>query len=303
MVNRKSAVKLRAKPKLTSPYLVAGWSGMGAVALLAVNFLRQSLGAELLGEIDPYVLFSPSQVHIKDRLIQELEFPETRFYFWKSGTAHDLIFFVGTEQPSRGYETAVLILETIERLGVEKIYTAAAFPTLMHHGQEPGLWGTATHLDLLPEMETYGVQIMDQGTIGGLNGLLLAAAKERDLRGLCLLGEIPVYTTQMINPQASRAVLTILTQMLNVEIDLTKLTLWAEDLRPQMDNLYKIIPAHVKEVIESAKGKVLPPSISAPEAEPKLVADEAFFEEIERFLQQHWRRKSGDEEENEDQLA
>lgn len=276
---------------------------MGAVALLAVNFLRQSLGAEFLGEIDPYVLFSPSQVHIKDRLIQELEFPETRFYFWKSGTAHDLIFFVGTEQPSRGYETAVLILETIERLGVEKIYTAAAFPTLMHHSQEPGLWGTATHLDLLPEMETYGVQIMDQGTIGGLNGLLLAAAKERDLKGLCLLGEIPVYTTQMINPQASRAVLTILTQMLNVEIDLTKLTLWAEDLRPQMDNLYKIIPAHVKEVIENAKGKVLPPSISAPEAEPKLVADEAFFEEIERFLQQHWRRKSGDEDENEDQLA
>jgi len=304
MVNRKDTVKLHAKPKLKRPYLVAGWSGMGAVALLAVNFLRQQLNAEPFGEIDARKFFSPSQVQIRDRLIQTLDFPETKFHFWQGDTAHDLIFFVGTEQPSQAYEMACLIVDTAERFDVERIYTAAAFPTLMHHSQAPGLWGTATHPDLLAALEAYGVKIMNQGTIGGLNGLLLAVAKERGLEGLCLLGEIPVYTTQMINPRASHAVLTILTQMFNVKIDMTKLVLWAEDMTSQMDQLYKILPSHVKEALESAdEERITPPTVSAPEAGPDLVADEAFFDEIERFLQQHWRRKSGDEEEDESQLS
>jgi proteasome assembly chaperone (PAC2) family protein len=293
-------IKLYATPELQRPYLVAGWSGMGAVALLAVNFLRQELEATLLGEIDPCAFFSPSQVRISDRLLQTPEFPENRFYFWQQGGAgHDLLFFVGTEQPSQGYQMALLILDLAEQFGVERIYTAAAFPTLLHHRQDPGVWGTATHADLLAEMEAYSVRIMDKGTIGGLNGLLLAAGKERELEGLCLLGEIPVYATQTINPKASSAVLTVLTQMLGVEINLTKLALWADDLTPQMDRLYNLLPDHAKEAIEGAEDTEALPPPPALAAGEELVADEAFFDEIERFLQQHWRTKD-DEDEDED---
>ena len=288
-------IKLEAQPRLRRPYLVAGWSGMGAVGLLAVNFLRQELEARLLGEIDAPAFFSPSQVRIADRLLQAPDFPESRFYFWQhKGAAHVLLFFDGTEQPSQGYRMAGLILDLAGQFGVERIYTAAAFPTLIHHGQAPGVWGTATHPGLLAEMEAHGVRIMDQGTIGGLNGLLLAAGKARDLEGLCLLGEIPVYATQTINPKASAAVLAVLTQMLEVEISFEKLRLWAEDLTPQMDKLYRLLPDHIKEAIEKAEAE-------APEEE--LVADEAFFDEIERFLQQRWRSREDEEEEDEGPLS
>jgi len=290
----KDSVRLYARPRLRRPCLVAAWSGMGAVALLAANYLRQELSAQILGEIDPYYFFSPSQVLIEDHLIQVPEFPESRFYFCETGATHDLIFFVGTEQPSRGYEMALLVLDIAEQFGVERIYTAAAFPTLIHHSQEPNVWGTTTHRELVTEMEAYGVEVMDEGTIGGLNGLLLAAARERDLEGLCLLGEIPIYATQMINPRASRAVLTVLTGMLDVEINLTKLTLWAEDVVSQMDNLYEVLPGHVKEAIESAIERAPSPTAAASTAER-----EELFEQIERFLEQHWRR-GGDEEEDEE---
>ncbi len=173
----------------------------------------------------------------------------------------------------------------------------------MYHSQTLGVWGTATHPELLTEMKTCGATIMDQGSIGGLNGLLLAAVKERDLEGLCLLGEIPIYATQMINPKAAYAILTTLTQMLNVEINLMKLTLWAEDLAPQMDRLYEILPEHVKEAIKSAEQTATVPAHSAPEAEPELVADDALFDEIERFLQQHWQQKSDEENEDENRLS
>lgn len=286
-------VHFSATPELERPHLLAAWSGMGAVAILTINFLRQELGAQELAQIDPRPFFSPSQVEIRERLVQTPGYPECRFSYCRRSPERDLLFFVGTEQPDRGYEMAQLVLDVAERFGVTRVTTAAAFPTLIHHDTAPAVWGTANDPALLPELARHGVQIMEQGTIGGLNGLLLAAAGERDLPGLCLLGEIPVYTTQMINPRAARAALTVLTRMLGLEVSLDKLTLWAQDLAPQMDRLFKIVPGHVKEAIrqagESEAGE-------KGEERPEMAADENFFDEIERFLQQHWRDDDGDSE-------
>jgi hypothetical protein len=277
-------VHFSAAPELHRPHLLAAWSGMGAVAILAINFLRQEMEAQELAEIDPRPFFSPSQVKIKDRLVQRPEYPEGRFTYCHR-PERDLLFFVGTEQPDRGYEMAQLVLDVAERFGVTQVTTAAAFPTLIHHGAAPGVWGAANDPALLPELTRHGVQIMEQGTIGGLNGLLLAAARERDLPGFCLLGEIPVYTTQMINPRAARAALAVLTRMLGLEVNLGKLTLWAQDLAPQMDRLFKIVPRHVREAIRQAEESE---AGEGEEEGPEMVADENFFDEIERFLQQHW---------------
>ncbi|MBL7201689.1 MAG: PAC2 family protein [Anaerolineae bacterium] len=285
-------VKLFARPQLRRPYLVAAWAGMGAVGLLAANYLRQELGASLLGEIEPQAFFSPSQVYIKDGLIRGPELPTTRFYYWDKGAAHDLLIVVGTEQPAETYEMAQCVLNAAQQFGVERVYTCAAFPTFIHHTHEPAVWGTATHAHLAGEMEVYDVQAMDQGSISGLNGLLLAVALERGLEGLCLLGEIPVYATQMINPKASSAVLAVLSGLLQVEIDRTKLLLWAEDLRPEMDKLYDVLPARIREVTENPEGQAPSLPMEAHGAEQPFVADETFFDEIARFLEQHSRSES-----------
>jgi proteasome assembly chaperone (PAC2) family protein len=272
---------------------------MGAVTLLAANYLRQELGASLLGEVEPQAFFSPSQVYVKDGLIRGPELPTTKFYYWDQGAAHDLLIVVGTEQPARTYEMAQCVLNTAQQFGVERVYTAAAFPTFIHHTHEPAVWGVATHAHLADEMSVYGVREMDQGSISGLNGLLLAVAREQGLEGLCLLGEIPVYATQMINPKASSAVLAVLSGLLQVEIDLTKLTLWAEDLRPEMDKLYDVLPARIREATENPQEQAGGLSREAPGAEQPFVADETFFDEIARFLEDH-SRPGSDRGEGED---
>jgi proteasome assembly chaperone (PAC2) family protein len=280
-------VKLYTIPTLRAPYLVAAWSGMGAVALLAANYLRQTLEAEAFGEIDPYNYYSPAQVIIQDGLIQLPGFPETKFYFWDKGQEHDLILLIGTEQPVDAYDIAVHIMDAAKQLGVERVYTAAALPRLIPHTTMAAVWGTATHPDLIAELERYGVNLMSQGTIAGLNGLLLAVAKERNIEGLCLLGEIPMYARGMLNPRASHAVLAILTQMLDVEIDLQRLALWADDLDSEMAKLYDALPEYIREAITSDESIVQELDFDASVGEPPLVADDAFFSEIERFLQQH----------------
>lgn len=302
MYIRRGSIKLYDMPELRQPYMIAAWSGMGAVALLTANYLRQSLNAEFFGEIDPHAFFSPSQVLVQDGLIQVPEFAETKFFYWDGGRSHDLVFLIGTEQPSGGYEMALQVLDTARELHVERIYTTAALANFVHHAQEPRVWGTATNPELLDEVQEFGVSPLTEGTLGGLNGLLLATAREREIEGICLLGEIPVYATNMINPKTSRAILAVLGRMLGVEVELAKLDQWAEDLAPQMDQLYNILRDDVKENIErGAWAGTTPPSVAA-DVEETLVADEQLFQEIEQFLEGrgHPEEEEGDGEQDDE---
>jgi proteasome assembly chaperone (PAC2) family protein len=70
--------------------------------------------------------------------------------------------------------------------------------------------------------------------IAGLNGLLLGVAKEREIDGMCLLGEVPMYASRMPNPMAALAVLRTLSKMLEIEVDFVELARVAEETREKM---------------------------------------------------------------------
>jgi hypothetical protein len=48
-------------------------------------------------------------------------------------------------------------------------------------------------------------------------------AKERDIDGVCLLGEVPVYASRVPNPMAALAVVKVLTNMLGIKVDFAEL--------------------------------------------------------------------------------
>ena len=237
MVDMENPIKFFKKPQLKSPCLIAAWSGMGGVALIATKTLRQKLGAEECGEILPYDFFSPAEVLIEDYVIQTPKFPENKFYFWDKGDKHDLLIFIGDDQPQRGWEFAHQVLDVAEEFRVRRIYTCAAFPLWMHHSREPHVWGTATNAQLVKYLKAYRVMPMAEGSIGGLNGLLLGVARQREIEGVCLLGEMPIYATRIANPKASQAVLEVLTRMLGIVIDLEDLTDMAEQVEPNAEGL------------------------------------------------------------------
>jgi len=68
-------------------------------------------------------------------------------------------------------------------------------------------------------------------------------AKERGMEGVCLLGEVPAYATQIANPRASLAVLGILTKMLGITLDLTDLENLAKQVDEEMDIIAKKVTA------------------------------------------------------------
>ncbi len=260
-------LKITARPKLNKPNLLAAWPGIGNVAMIIANYLKAKLNFKELGYLEPAYFFDPIGVLVRDDVVEEPNFPQSDFYYWKNtGKGSDLILFIGDDQPAtKGYELAHCILDVGEKFGVECIYTCAAAITRIHHTEPPKVWGVATSHLLATDLKTFNLEHSSNLQIAGLNGLLLGVAKEREKDGICLLGEVPVYASRVPNPMAALAVLKQLTGMLEIKIDLADMAKMAVEAGERI----------------------------------KQVAAQAMEEYIDYFTEPIWER--GEEEEDEEQ--
>ena len=137
---------------------------------------------------------------------------------------------------------------------------------LIHHTLKPMVWAVPNSENLIDEIRKYENTILmseiegggHQGSISGLNGLLLGVAKKRGLEAICLLGEIPYYLqgSPLPYPKASKSVLEVLTKILNIEVDKIELSQLDEsaeriekEIEKYFEELYKTetIPLQIRE--------------------------------------------------------
>ena len=231
--------KMRARPKLNKPDLVAAWPGIGNVAMIVATHLLKNLEFKELGEIEPTYFFDPIGILVKDSVVEEPQFPQSQFYYWKNRAGgHDLIVFIGDDQPAaKGYELAQVVLDVAQRFQVGRVYTCAAALSRMHHTESPRVWGAATDADTVDKLQQYGLMPPSNFQIAGLNGLLLGVAKERGIEAVCLLGEVPQYAAQMHNPMAALAVVRVLSRVMNIEFDTDELAQVAEETNARLKQM------------------------------------------------------------------
>lgn len=232
----KGSVKFYARPKLNSPNLLAAWPGIGNVSVIVANYLRRKLDFQPLGDIEASHFFDPIGVIARDNLVEAPQFPQSKFYYWKNeGNGSDLILFLGDEQPvTKAYELAGCVIDVGLSFQVKRVYTCAAALTHIHYTEQPRVWGVATDQQLAEELARQ--ELVQGGTIqiAGLNGLLLGAAKEKGVEGICLLGEVPAAISRMENPMAALAIVKVLGPMLGLEIDTTELAELAQETTERM---------------------------------------------------------------------
>jgi proteasome assembly chaperone (PAC2) family protein len=212
--------------------MLATWPGIANVSTIVATYLRRKLDFKELGEIDASYFFDPIGIVVKDSLVEAPQFPQSKFYYWKNisgGT--DTILFMGEDQPtSKNYELANCVLDIALRFQVKRIYTCAAALTRIHHTELPRVWGVATNHQAANGLKKYDLIQRGNLQIAGLNGLLLGVAKERGIEGICLLGEVPAYATHIQNPMAALGIIKVLTEMLDVKIDITELEQLASEV-------------------------------------------------------------------------
>ena len=91
-------LQFSSEPHCDKPVLLVGWPGIGNVGIIAVDGLRKAVGAEPIGEIEPWDFFYPSKATFKGGVLEEMAFPRNTFYHARH-EGRDLLFFVGDEQP------------------------------------------------------------------------------------------------------------------------------------------------------------------------------------------------------------
>jgi len=235
----KNLIRLYARPRLKSPVMLASWPGIGNVSIIVASYLKKNLDFKELGEIEPSYFFDAIGVVAKDNVIEAPQFPQSKFYYWRNkGGGSDIILFIGEDQPlTKGYELANCVLDVAERFQAKRIYTCAAALSHIHHTEQPRVWGVVTSQHMTEELEKYDLMQRGNLQIAGLNGLLLGVTKEREIEGICLLGEVPMYATRAQNPMAALAVLKVLTKMLGIEIDVSELAQVAEETADRMKQI------------------------------------------------------------------
>lgn len=226
-------------PQLHHPWMIAAWPGMGQVALNAAVYLLAKLGMNLIAEFEANDLFDVDHVEVKEGIIQRGRRPRNRLFVWTDPKEkHDLVVFLGEAQPAVGkYTFCRQLLGHVRPLGVERIFTFAAMATQMHPHQPSRLFGAATEEESLAELKRLELQILEDGHIGGLNGVLLGAAAEDGLRGTCLLGEMPHIFSQLPFPKASLAILEVFTALAGIDLDLSELSDRAKTMEQQLGDL------------------------------------------------------------------
>lgn len=263
----KDVVKFYARPKLSSPIMLAAWPGVANVSMLVATYLEKKLEFKPLAEIEASHFFDPIGVVVRDNVVEAPQFSQSKFHYWKNKSGKkDIILFLGEDQPAaKVYELANCVLDVGLKFQIKRIYTCAAALTRMHHTEQPKVWGAATTQRLSEELKEYDLRQRGNLHIAGLNGLMLGVAKERGVEGICLLGEVPMYATRMQNPMAALAIIGVLSKILDIEIDTLELEHLATETKAKL----------------------------------KQVAAEAMGEYIDLFTEPIWEQGQEEEEEEE----
>lgn len=242
---------IQDKPELVAPHMIVGlkgWLNAGEVSSGCIDYLRRKLDAQRFAYIEPtgfYIYQIPSSaaeqtmrplVKIKEGLIKKLESPSSEFFFWKSGTAHDLILFLGVEPNMDWPAYAQAILDLARQFQVQRIYSLGGIFDQVPHTRKTRILATISHPRLKDELRTFA-RFTDYEGPGSFNTMLLSIAREQGVEMAGISARTPLYI-QDLNAKACYDLLRNVIALAGFGIDLRDLREAGETLVELMDRAF-----------------------------------------------------------------
>lgn len=299
------------KVSLNSPVMFAAWPGPGNVGCMAADFMIKYMQAKEIGRLKTESYFYPLDMTITDNVITNIRFPRNTFYAATYEGKDFVIFFSDRQchidkfissEHSKAYEIAQDVIKAAEMTGCKRIFTADVFFTMNHHSmQSELLWNTNTP-NFFSEIDeklsgkfsqSKHLAAMEDGIfVSGMNGLLPAVAKDKDVEAGIILGEMPAYI-QPLNlpyPKAAASVLEAFAAIHGISLPTDKLQNMIEVISHKIDETLNSIELS----IPSKLRKNIFKKIDTLEKEDKLTYQDVknAVNEIEQFFKKENR---GDE--------
>ncbi|OYT60525.1 MAG: hypothetical protein B6U75_01325 [Desulfurococcales archaeon ex4484_217_1] len=208
--------------KLKSPsYLMLGLPDTGLVASISASYMVDALGMEEIGGIDSYRYFPPITV------IHNGE-PKPPLRIFHKDNMLVMISEIPIS-PAAIHPIAFLIVDYARKKGIDHIVSPVGIgvPNRMNI-EKPTVYWTSTSKEGEEIMEKLGVKKFQEGFIVGPYAIILKEAKRKRVSNIVLFAEAFI---EFPDPAAAVEVLSILSKMLNVQIDLKPLVEKAEEIR------------------------------------------------------------------------
>ena len=174
------------EPNIEKPIVIAAMQDMGNVGSIVVNFINESLRTKTFRRAKT---LHPTYVVDRGGYI---DLPNES---WEYKYTDDLIVFGGGKgQPQSNNELNDLcqdVIDIAKKYSAKFIYTLGGFHTSRVLDNFPKTFITTTSKELTKQMEGLDVETTPQKSIiTGFNGLILGFAKQNDIQGIGMYGEL-----------------------------------------------------------------------------------------------------------------
>jgi proteasome assembly chaperone (PAC2) family protein len=227
---------MQDQPQLISPYILIGhrgWLNAGEVSTGCIDYLRRKLDARKFAHIESqgfYIYQIPSSTaaqtlrphaRIKEGLVKKLDMPQNDIFFWKSGSDHDLILFLGVEPNLDWPEYAQAILDVARQYQALRIYFLGGIFDQVPHTRKTRIHATVSHPRLKDELKAFASFTDYEGPCS-FTTLLLTLAREQGIEFASLSARTPLYI-QDLNSKACHDLLKNVLTLAGFRIDLSDL--------------------------------------------------------------------------------
>jgi proteasome assembly chaperone (PAC2) family protein len=205
--------------KLKDIILISSLPDMGKVGGLVTQHLTKKLETKKAAEI---ILSDKPWVNLKDALI---ELPHDK-YTISVNEKNSVVIFTGENQPqepSTVFEIANTVLDTVGRMGNIKMIVSAGGYLPSDNGKATRVYGVGTNKNSIETLKSYDLKPLSSEvkSITWFNGVILGIAKNRNIEGIGLFGEI--QDAESPQYKAASNILKVIEKILKTKIDTKEL--------------------------------------------------------------------------------
>jgi proteasome assembly chaperone (PAC2) family protein len=227
-------VRWNAQPSLRRPTLVAafsGWNDAADAASDGVRWLARTVGARVFATLDTeeYLDFQAARptVELVDGVIREIQWPALAFSAGTlPGGGRDVVLLLGVEPNLRWPTFCDDVISVARTTGCELVVTLGALLGDVPHSRPIRCTGSATDEVLAAKL---GMQRSRYEGPTGIVGVLHDAARRVGFASASIWAPVPHYVATAPNPKATRALLSRLSTLIDIGLDLTDLDTAASD--------------------------------------------------------------------------
>lgn len=205
--------------KLKNITLISSLPDMGRVGGIVTQHIAEKMGAKIAAKI---ILTDKPWVNQKDGLV-EMPFDEYRLLV---DSKNSLVIFTGENQPQEPntvFDLVNTVIEMVQKFGNIKTIISSGGYMPLQNGYGNEVFGVANSQESLDMLNAHDVKLLgdDVKSITWFNGLILGVAKNKNINGIGLFGEI--YDADLPQYKAAKNIITTIEKLLKLEINTDEL--------------------------------------------------------------------------------